>query len=255
MYRQVDWWNMKIHTINSYQNSGYNSHPSEHKVGLYENGMTQGYNVGFSGSGASIGEAATKSLKNLGKTRGDKILQSKIFSDIATIAENKSVVMQALVSLVVAGVLRPATNMAMAGKDDREDSMYAASHAIASAVIGFLVSYTVMKPFDDAFKNFRAEPEKYLKKGMEKVFGVDKLSQRRLAQSNAYKNITKTLQFIPDALILGIPKAMLTIAMIPPILKYVFGWEKKPKNKVEAQPIPVDFVDKPVFQEFKGGLK
>ena len=228
MYKQVDWWNMKIHATNSYLKSGYHSHPSEHKAGLYENNMTQGYNVGFSGSVAQeSGEAAAKGLKKLGNTVWDKILSSKLFGKIADIAEEKSVVMQALVSLVVAGVLRPATNMAIASKEDREDAMYAASHAISSAVIGFLVSYTVMKPFDDAFKKFKNEPEKYIKKGMEKVFNVDKISQRRLAQSNSYKNITKALQMIPDALVLGIPKAMLTIALIPPILKYVFGWEKK----------------------------
>ena len=230
MYRQVDWWYMKIHTINHYDKLGYYSNPNEHKVGLYENNA-QGYNVNFSGSGAKeSSEAAAKALKNLGKTWYDKILRSNVFGKSTDIAEDKSVVMQALVSLVVAGILRPATNMAMAGKEDREDSMYAASHAIASAVIGFLVSYTVMKPFDDAFKRFRKKPERFLK-GMEKLFAVDKISQRRLAQSNAYKNVVKTLQFIPDALILGIPKAMLTIALIPPILKYVFGWEKKPKGK------------------------
>ena len=124
--------------------------------------------------------------------------------------------------------------MAMAGKNDREDAMYAASHAIASAVMGFIVSWTVMKPFDDAFKKFKNNPEKYLK-GMEKRFNVDRISQRRLAQSNAYKNVSKILQMFPDAIVLGVPKAMLTIALIPYILKYVFGWEKKPKSKTQVQ--------------------
>ena len=255
MYKQVDWWNMKVHTINSYLKSGYHSHPSENEVGLYDNNA-RGYNVNFSGSVAKeSSEAAAKGFKNLGNTLGDKILSSKLFGKLTTIAEEKSVVMQALVSLIVAGVLRPATNMAMASKDDREDAMYAASHAISSAIIGFIVSYTAMKPFDDAFKKFKNEPEKYINKGMEKVFGVDKITQRRMAQSNPYKNISKALQMVPDAIFLGIPKAMLTIALIPPILKYVFGWEKKPKKQAIAQQTPVNFVDKPVFQEFKGGLK
>ena len=195
---------------------------------------TRGYNVAFSGSGASS-EAATKVFKNLGNTFGDKILGSKAFQNLLKFAEEKSAVTQALVSLVVAGVLRPATNMAMAGKDDKEDAMYAASHAIASAVIGFIVSYTVMKPFDDAFRKFKAEPEKYIKSGMAKVFNVDKISSRRLALSNPYKNVTKALQMIPDSIFLGIPKAMLTIALIPPILKYVFGLEKKPKTAQQPQ--------------------
>ena len=93
-----------------------------------------------------------------------------------------------------------------------------------------------MKPFDDAFKKFKKNPEQYLK-GKEKHFGVDKISARRLAQSNSYKNITKVLQFFPDAIVLGIPKAMLTIALIPYILKYVFGWEKKPKSQPQQNQI------------------
>ena len=193
---------------------------------------TRGYNVAFSGSGASS-EAATKVLKNFGNTLGDKILGSKLFERINEISGEKTIVMQALVSLIVAGVFRPATNMAMAGKDDKEDAMYAASHAIASAVMGFIVSWTVMKPFDDAYKKFRNNPEEYLK-GMEKRFNVDKISSRRLAQSNSYKNVTKILQMFPDSIVLGIPKAMLTIALIPYILKYVFGWEKK--SNVQPQP-------------------
>ena len=70
---------------------------------------------------------------------------------------------------------------------------------------------------------------------MAKVFNVDKISSRRLALSNPYKNVTKALQMIPDSIFLGIPKAMLTIALIPPILKYVFGLEKKPKTAQQPQ--------------------
>ena len=33
----------------------------------------------------------------------------------------------------------------------------------------------------------------------------------------------------PDVFVFGIVKAMLTVALIPPILKYVFGIEKKAK--------------------------
>ena len=255
MYKQVDWWNMKVHTINLESHSGYHSSPKNFEAGLYDNN-TRGKNVSFSGSVATeSSKAAAGVLENLGGKWYDPILRSMGFKKTAATSNEKSVVMQALVALVVAGGMRPATNMAMSTKEDREDAMYAASHAISSAVIGLLVSLVVMKPFDDALKKFLKEPEKYINKGMETVFGVDKISQRRLAQSNSYKNVVQTLKMLPDSIFLGIPKAMLTIALIPPILKYVFGWEKKPKNKAAVQEAPVNFVDKPVFQEFKGGLK
>ena len=210
----------------TYEQTGYSAGKSVNEA--------RGYNVAFNGSGASS-DTAVKIYKNLGKTFGDKILNSKGFQNLLKIAEENSSVTQSLVALIVAGGLRPATNMAMAGKNDREDAMYAASHAIASAVIGFIVTWTVMKPFDAAYKKFKAEPEKYFDEAMKNVFHVDKISARRLALSNPYKNMTQVLKMFPDSIVLGIPKAMLTIALIPPILKYVFGWEKKPKQKPQEQ--------------------
>ena len=227
-------------------------------AGLRENN-NKGYEVVFSGSGASkkTSEAAAKVFNNLGNTISDKILGSEKFKKLLEVFEEKTVVAQALVALVVAGVLRPATNMAMAGKNDREDSMYAAAHAISSAVIGFVVSSIVMAPFDKAFKKIKNDPKKYLS-GLEDLLGVKEIGKRKLEKSKPYKNISKVAQMIPDSIILGVPKAMMTIALIPPVLKYVFGWEKKPKNQVKPQQEVVDdysknLVSHPVFAKFKGG--
>ena len=269
---------MKIHSIHYDTKQGYHSdHPMSlekgYNAGLREKNSNRGYSVAFSGSGASkkTSEAAAKVLNNLGQTWYDKTFRSKKFHRLVEIFEEKTVVAQALVALVVAGVLRPATNMAMAGKDDREDSMYAAAHAISSAVIGFIVSSIVMAPFDKAFKKIKDNLKVYLgertvegKNGkpgkvLESLadrFDVKEIGMRKLEKSQPYKNIRKVTQMIPDSIVLGIPKAMLTIALIPPILKYVFGLEKKKapaQNKTEA-----GFMDKymPVsISKFVGGDK
>ena len=84
------------------------------------------------------------------------------------------------------------------------------------------------------------------------------MSKKRAALSTLVKNI-------PDWVI-GVPRAILTIALIPPILKYVFGVEKKKKpkpeqennvnNTVNKMETPqMDFIEKPAFQQFKGGVK
>ena len=189
--------------------------------------VNRGY---YSGSFTGInGAAVNSSYKNLGNTISDKIFRSKYFQWVDTMFEEQSVIGQALVALVVAGGLRPATNLAMAGKKDKEDSIYAASHAISSAIIGFVVSSIVMAPFGAAFRKIKENPKKYLT-GLEKVLGTE-IGARKLEKSKAYKKISKIAQFIPDTLVLGIPKAMLTIALIPPILKYVFGMEKGHKKE------------------------
>ena len=235
---------MKIHSI-KYDNSLKQKHRTENMnpaimskeygAGLCEEN-NRGYSVAFSGSGASkkTSKAAAKVFNDLGQTATDKLFRNEKFRKLVEIFEEKTVVAQSLVALGVAGVLRPATNMAMSTKEDREDAMYAASHAIASAVIGFVVSSIVMAPFDKAFKKVKNDPKKYLK-GLADTLGVKEIGKRKLEKSSAYKNISKVIQMVPDTIVMGIPKAMMTIALIPPILKYVFGMEKKAKQPNKEQ--------------------
>lgn len=181
-------------------------------------------------NGAVTFGSAEKPFEKLGRTFYDKICRSKSFQWGNSLFEENSVIGQALVALIVAGGLRPATNLSMAGKEDKEDSIYAASHAMSSALIGFIVSSIIMAPFGSAFRKIKNSPQNYLQ-GLEKLLGVEEIGKRKIEKSIAYKKISKIAQFIPDTVVLGIPKAMLTIALIPPILKYVFHMEKGSKKE------------------------
>ena len=65
----------------------------------------------------------------------------------------------------------------------------------------------------------------------------------------------------PDVFLFGIIKAVLTVKLIKPIMKYVFGLEKKDKSKQQEQPMfqkayaSMASVITPKIQEFAGGLK
>lgn len=222
--------------------------------------INRGYSGSFTGTG--INRAAAKDFKNLGNTFTDKIFRSKKFQNMVEIFENKTVVASTLVALVVAGVARPLTNLAMAGDKDKEDSMYAAAHAISSAVIGFVISSIVMAPFDKAFRKIKEDPKKYLQ-GLEELLDVKEIGKRKLEKSKPYKKISKVAQMIPDTLVLGVPKAMLTIALIPPILKYVFHLEKGKKKGNQPQTVQNTNFDvnnnavknNPAFSMIKGGVK
>lgn len=220
----------------------------------------------YGGSFTGMNGAAANSYKNLGKTFADKIAKSGVFQSLLNVFEEKSSVAQALVALVVAGGMRPITNLAMANEKDRDDSIYAASHAIASAVIGFVVSSIVMHPFDTAFRKIKSDPKKYLK-GLEDLFGVKEIGKRKLEKSKPYKKLSKAAQMGIDTVFLGIPKAMLTIALIPPILKYVFHMEKGKKNH-EVKPEVAQntnsektsymnkvIKDNPAFKSVEGGVQ
>ena len=256
---------MKIHSIKYDTKSGFPSGPSGFKVGMQEDSIVaQGYNADLDGSRASksTSKAAVSftggvaKLEKFGEKFFDKIARSEALENVLGYFNDKPVVAQSLIALGVAGILRPATNIAMAGKDDREDSLYAASHAISSAVIGFLASSVLMAPFDIAAKRLAKRPQRYIK-GAEDNLKIKKIGARQLEKSNRNNIISTLLKMGPDTFVFGIAKAMLTIALIPPILKYVFHVEKKPKTKTQpvAPKANIDFCDKPVFQQFKGGLK
>lgn len=265
--------------------SGSQNFREKNSAGVYEN---RGYNADYCGSFTGKSEAAATALK---KGFTDKILSSKWFGSFAKYSHEHNISTSALIALVLAGVMRPATIMALPGKDDKEDKIYASGHAMASGIIGFLVSTAITSPFDESIKKFFEDPDKYMiakksakagrkgskptlermKNAMKYLEGkVDKATtakyyepmlEKLTKQTSAMETLAKN---IPDWVI-GVPRAILTIALIPPILKYVFGVEKKKKaepqkdttvnNNNNMEMPKMDFIEKPAFQQFKGGVK
>ncbi len=250
----------------------------KHIVDLCED--NRGYNAEYCGSFTGKSEAATTFL--------DRILKSGWFGSFAKYAHDHNISTSALIALVLAGIMRPATIMALPGKKDKEDKIYASGHAMASGIIGFLVSTAVTSPFDESIKKV-FNPKLNFAKGSfkemnEKIKSLEaKKAAKELTEEAAQelRNLTKkkaaleTLMHNAPDWIIGVPRAILTIALIPPILKYVFGIEKKKKQKTEeaavqqnTQQTPIenktekaetkinkDFIEKPVFSAFKGGVK
>ena len=235
---------MKINLLNSYRpdstgTGAVSLEPRNFKertgAGLYaKKNETREYSVSFSGNPtAKVSEVAAKSF-------GDKILSSKTFGAILEYAEDHPISCNALFSLVLAGILRPATIMALpdeiSGKN-KKDKLNAAAHAVSSGVIGFISSTIIMSPFDAAMKKIKADPAKYLGKGAQKYLGD--LKAKGLTKTPKFKNVEKLIKMGPD-IIIGIPRAWITIALIPPILKYVFGMDPAKDKKKEKEMKPED---------------
>ena len=174
--------------------------------------------------------------------------------------------------------------MALPGKKDKEDKIYASGHSMASGIIGFIASTIITSPFDESIKKVFGNPEKYKSKKLAKMLRIEKDLAKRANLKNAagelintkskqlLKNIGKhkgamevLVKNVPDWII-AVPRATLTIALIPPILKYVFGVEKKKKpetpSNAETKTVDsnmetpkMDFIEKPAFQQFKGGVQ
>lgn len=216
----------------------------------------RGFNVTFNGglpvkSGAAVNALESKKMRAL--------------NWLLEFVKEHNVSGSALMALFLAGALRPATIMALPGKKDKDDKIYASSHSMASALIGYGTSYAITIPWDNGINkvmdNYKEhydvvianlkdgtnnEPPKLKYKFKILQNKYDKLVelQKEAASSGtklakkACKNYIDTLKLemknISDWAI-AIPRSMLTIALIPPILKYVFGLEKKKAAATKAE--------------------
>ena len=179
----------------------------------------------------------------------DKVVSSKAFESVAKFAGENSATFNAASSLVMAGVLRPLTIMALPAKNEQEQKNKgnAAAHAIASAVIGFAITSTVMKPISAGLKKVMNNTDKYL----------PKLSEKMKSNPALEKNVNKVLSFGPDIL-LAVPRALLTSKLSGYVNKALFG-KKKEAAPAPAQHAPVvaqaQESQRPVLDSFKGGTK
>lgn len=243
--------------------SGLRSELTNYREKNGANMCDRGYNANYCGSFTGKSKPAATFL--------DKILKSGWFGKFAKYSYEHNISTSALIALVLAGIMRPATIMALPGKKDKDDKVYASGHAMASGIIGFIVSTAVTSPFDESIKKvfdqkkfargaFKSMDEKIAKLSAQKeaktITDTAKKELKALTKKRDALNVL--VKNIPDWLI-GVPRAMLTIALIPPILKYVFGLEKKKKPAPDAQkPVEapkMDFIDKDVFKTVKGGVQ
>lgn len=260
----------------------------EKNKGAYSD--NRGYNADFNGSFTGKSETAVNTMKKGG------ILASGWFNKLALSAKEHNIGTSALIALGLAGVMRPATIMALPGKKDKEDKIYASGHSMASAILGFIVSVIVTSPLDGAVKKLfngggylkdkdgnivkgkdgkpvvlskklveLAEKENALNEIANARDPITKKIKDKAARETwkGIKNLRSALETLAKnlpELFIAVPRATLTIALIPPILKYVFGVEKKKKpeapnvNNANVALTPMNFINKPVFQKLKDGV-
>ena len=239
-------------------------------------------NITFSGSQDKSVAAANSFM---GKT-----LKSGVFNWLTKFSGGHNIASSALIALFLAGLLRPAATVALPGKKDKDDKIYAAGHSMASAIVGFVFSTIITSPLDsgskfiieDARKMSKADfaklSEAEIRKILEEEHGMsaediqkcldekkaesviaitfaqgltiltektDKINDtsRHLKSTNhapatqalgdQIRSLDKHIKAIDTTMhnvaewAIAVPRAALTIALIPLILKYVFHLEKK----------------------------
>lgn len=132
-------------------------------------------------------------------------------------ANDSQPVFNALFSILLTCILRPASIMALPGdKKNKDDKKYAAAHSVASGIIAYLMALAIFNPLSGGMRKVAKNSQKFIK---------NKASYL-LKDKKAMDIVSTYVKMLPETF-LAAPRAMLTVALIPPILKYVFGWEKK----------------------------
>ena len=187
------------------------------------------------------------------KNPGFNVYKNGYIKKFLELADKNQILFSAGFALILTALLRPATIMALpSDKKNKDDKKYASAHSIASGVIGFAVSIVVSTPISDGIKKAINNQKLYLKKKHYPINGTDE------------KIASNYLNKLPDILI-AVPKGIITVALIPVILKYVFGWEKKKFKNGKIEVMTQDFsilnfkssdsIKKRTFSDFKGGEK
>lgn len=134
----------------------------------------------------------------------------------------------ATTTLAMAAGVRP-LSIALTPNIKKENKQHAIANSITSGLVKFAMVEAVALPIENSIKKIDKNPNKYLS---QKTIDTFQSGAKSLAESGSYKFAT---QFIKQSagLLTAIPKAMLTVALIPPVLKLIFGKKKNNTNNNE----------------------
>jgi len=181
-------------------------------------------------------------------------------------AEKSQAVFSALFAVALACVLRPLTIISLPGKKNKDDKKYASAHSIASGAIGYTFAMLIASPIAKGIEKITKDPTKFLNPEQMKNYLNEKdiINGVGFSQTKRYSIARGYLNLIPEV-VTAPAKALLTIALIPPILKYVFGLEKKSHKDSKTNSAIQNYAvigfksanapTKKVFQNFVGGSK
>ena len=151
---------------------------------------------------------------------------SNTFKKGLEFASDNGALFAAGIALATTTLLRPVAIFATPGVK-KENKEYACAKSISSGAIGFGILAILSTPIAQAIKKINNNPAKYLKEATIKNLsdGAD------LIKSSKYRFSTHMFKLGAD-FISAIPKALLTCALIPPIMSVLFPKRKEQNNGI-----------------------
>lgn len=163
-----------------------------------------------------------------------KVLTSKPLRKFIELADENMLLFDAAFALAITCGLRPAVIMALPSKNsNKEKNKKAASHSIASGVIGYVFALLVSLPMKKGIAKVAQNPTKYLKQNT-----INNLHRNTEKPFNGTKefNTVSNLFTKSSEVILAPFRAAITISLIPIIDKYILNKIlKTPSNNNKVQ--------------------
>ena len=154
-----------------------------------------------------------------------KFYKSQTIKKGLEFAADNSALFIAGTSLALSAVVRPLSILA-APKTDKENKKLACAKSVSSAGVGYLLMLAVSSPIARGVKRIDKHPEKYLKMNTRKLL---KDEGQKLQDSKAYQLATQMFK-LGLGFLIAYPKAIMTSALIPPIMKNLFEDKEVDKN-------------------------
>lgn len=221
-------------------------------------------------------EQGEKLLKELGKTKANKIANGKYWKKFWKQAKENQTVFDAMFALLITCGLRPAAIFAQSNDHNREKNKKAASHSIASGIIGYGFAVAIFNPIKDGLAKMAGNASKYMKDASENAPGYMKkmtnwasFDKKVLLANSTRLEALKVLINQGSQAFIAPLRSLITIAMIPLvdhyILNKVFKSNVPVTTKEELKNDPtykfayINFKNSPhakkVFQNFSGVMK
>jgi len=156
----------------------------------------------------------------------NKICQSNALKKGLEFASDNGALFAASVAFVTGALLRPIAIFATPGVK-KENKECASAQSISSSLIGLGLMALVSTPIAHAIKKINANPQKYLKETTIKNLSLG----GDLLKSKKYNFATQLFKLGTD-FACAIPKALLTCALIPPIIAQLFPQKNSCKKTV-----------------------
>lgn len=150
-----------------------------------------------------------------------------VLKGLETISEHGATFVAATTLAMAAGVRPLAIKMTPDVK--KENKEYAITNSITSGIIKFAMAEAIAIPVENAIKKIDKNPEKFLN---EKTIKMLQGNAKTLVESKNYKFATQILK-LSAGLVSAIPKAILTVSLIPFVMDLLF--KKQDKNKTNEK--------------------